>query len=810
MAGRQFVLVAVVACGACSGANDKLSGGFQKGPFINGSTVTVSVEDAQGNPTGTVYNTFTTDDRGAFSVDVHGASLVSIEGTGFYYNEVTGALSEAAGTLRGFHGGGATGYINVVTHLAYLRELQLMRGGASFPAARSQAEAEVRAALQVGPAGFDPGVHGDDLDLLGGDTDANAYLFAVSAVLSQAAATKANGGAVEPVLQELVDRMAADLADDGQLDAATVTSLVTAQRALDTEAIKAMLARRFLDIGATATVPDLDRMIDSDGDGVMNAADNCPHTYNADQAATANDGRGDACSPASIAIASGDEQRHPPGITTAPLVVTVLDPQGDPVAGYPIDFAVTTGGAALSASTAMTDDMGNAQVTLTLGALREPNVVAATVELHPSLTQQFHIDTVVGFWPSTEILTGPPFTVGGVGPNVAVTADFDGDGQPDVAIADQLGNVSVSLNRTAPGAQVATFTDPVILASNALGYGMATADFNGDSRPDLVVLPFDTGPCASGVSPCSADVRILFNTTPLGASSATFVDGGVVAVVPYGYVEATHQNTIAIADLDRDGLPDIAIGGNPLAVLLDRTAIASTTATFTATSLGATSFHGSAPVVAGDFDRDGVPDLAVGMNIAATGHLTAQLWINHTAQGASTPSFTNVATNLDMGVCNSERQVLAAGDVDADGALDLVVMSSETEVTAVLYNTTSTPGSSPTFTPAQELAAAVSNPPSGLGLTDLDGDGQTDIVFLNGDYSTVSVFTNAGARTFAPRLDCEPGPARRIFWVGGPYRSIDFADVNADGKLDIVAGNSGDYDAVANLPAPGVSVAIAR
>ena len=62
-----------------------------------------------------------------------------------------------------------------------------------------------------------PGKTGIELNILGGDTDANAYLLAVSAVVAQAGGDQGRPGAgsVNATIQELLNTTAADLADDG-------------------------------------------------------------------------------------------------------------------------------------------------------------------------------------------------------------------------------------------------------------------------------------------------------------------------------------------------------------------------------------------------------------------------------------------------------------------------------------------------------------------------------------------------------------------------------------------------------------------
>ena len=84
--------------------------------------------------------------------------------------------------------------------------------------------------------------------------------------------------------------------------------------------------------------------------------------------------------PTSLQKAGGDEQEGPGGSPlAAPLVVTLLDQAGSPMAGVAVTFAVTAGGGTLSATTAITDARGRAASTLTLGRTPGPNTVEVTV-----------------------------------------------------------------------------------------------------------------------------------------------------------------------------------------------------------------------------------------------------------------------------------------------------------------------------------------------------------------------------------------------------------------------------------------------
>ena len=103
---------------ACS--TRTLEGAAAKGPYILGSSVSVSAVDDAGDPTGEVWNTETSNDLGAFSLDGVDSGPVRIEVTGYHFDEVRGALSSSALTLRAYGevDSSATIYVNTASALA--------------------------------------------------------------------------------------------------------------------------------------------------------------------------------------------------------------------------------------------------------------------------------------------------------------------------------------------------------------------------------------------------------------------------------------------------------------------------------------------------------------------------------------------------------------------------------------------------------------------------------------------------------------------------------------------------------------------
>ena len=272
----------------------RLNGAVQKGPFIVGSSVRVANLDIDTNPTGLVFSTSTRDDQGQFTLELPATDIVSIEGTGYYYNEATGSLSQSPLTLRALYAIGTgradDAFVNAITHLTYDRVQRLIVGGLAYDDARLQAEQELKTGLGVTPPGLVVTLAGAQLDVLGGDTDDNAYLLAVSTVLAQSAQL-AHPDAADAALQELLNHLALDLADTGGVAPARSAQLAAALAALDTGDVEAAFAARF----PSAVVPDLDRILDQDGDGLVNASDDCATVSNPLQEDIDIDGHGDAC-----------------------------------------------------------------------------------------------------------------------------------------------------------------------------------------------------------------------------------------------------------------------------------------------------------------------------------------------------------------------------------------------------------------------------------------------------------------------------------------------------------------------------------
>lgn len=291
-----------------------LEGRAEKGPLILGSTVVASVLDGTGQPSGETYFGMIDDDAGSFSLELP-AGLLGLLVDGYYFDEIDGQVSQAPLSLRGtvVMAGGATSRVNVLTHLRDARALALIAAGTDPELALAQAAEECVLALQIG-ADVAPAAAVDSLGIFGAGTLDDAYLLAVSATLLQAAHDAAGGGGASGQLQLLLNSLAADLADDGLLEADALPPLRAAESEVDAQSVLSNLAAHAAAVGFPWVPPPLDDVLDRDHDGIANAPDNCPGVVNPGQEDLDGNGEGDACQDCtdpSLPDGDGDGVREP-------------------------------------------------------------------------------------------------------------------------------------------------------------------------------------------------------------------------------------------------------------------------------------------------------------------------------------------------------------------------------------------------------------------------------------------------------------------------------------------------------------------
>jgi hypothetical protein len=371
---------------------------------------------------------------------------------------------------------------------------------------------------------------------------------------------------------------------------------------------------------------------------------------------------------------------------------------------------------------------------------------------------------------------------GGDAASVAV-ADANGDGKPDLLVANAngcyadgeicpYGSVSVLL-----GNGDGTFQNAVTYDSG--GYdaeSVAVADVNGDGVPDLIVA----NECGASEFCYAGAVGILLgNGDGTFQTAVSYLSGGYAAV------------SVAVADVNGDGKLDLlAVNSEGSVGVL----LGNGNGTFQSAITYGTGGYGAGSVSIADVNGDGHLDLVV-----------ANLCLNEDPNGACN-GLGEVGLLLGNGDGTFQSPTIfssgayfafsvAIADVNGDGHLDLVVANAcsmdpqgvgcatSGQVSVLLGNGNGTFGSAVTYNSGGIFATSDA-------VADVNGDGKPDIIVSNEcsvpqiactNTGTVSVLLGNGDGTFQSGVTYSSG--------GFEALGIDAYDVNGDGRPDILVAN---------------------
>lgn len=332
------------------------------------------------------------------------------------------------------------------------------------------------------------------------------------------------------------------------------------------------------------------------------------------------------------------------------------------------------------------------------------------------------------YQPTVTLSTGNPV----VGVNVV---DLDGDGHRDLVCVAPIGIVSIFYNA---GGGVFPVTGGQAVGVKPIS--MAAGDFDDDGNVDVAVLNRDDN-----------SMSVLLNP-----------NGSFPFAPAVSYPMGTSPRRLVAAELNGDGVLDLAA----VATGEDAVLIRMGTGNGTFGALVTHSLSGGQDpldLTAADLDGDGDVDLAAACS--AGGAIGV---LRNTGAGTFFPVLLFPTESL------SSLVNIKAGDMDADGDLDLVAGGASTNRVYVLLNS-----GSATF------ATAVSYPtPIGVGgmtLADLDVDSDLDVIIAMGP--GVTKMANNGSGVLGPQVLIS-APLEGIPYGG---QSISCTDLDADGDLDVWA-----------------------
>jgi hypothetical protein len=362
------------------------------------------------------------------------------------------------------------------------------------------------------------------------------------------------------------------------------------------------------------------------------------------------------------------------------------------------------------------------------------------------------------------------------------SGDFNGDHNPDIAIANSCQSSSNGSNCDAGGVVGVLFGSGDGTLQQSVSYisggsaasSIAVADLNGDGYPDIVVA----NQCISVTDCNSGDVGVLLNNG----------DGTFAPVVSYSAGYGT--DAVAIADMNGDGIPDLVVANQCLnANSCNNGGVSVLFGTgkgaFQAPTTYSSGGQGAVSVAVRDVNGDGFPDVVVANQCASksncnNGEVDILLGSSNGALHAGSSYSSGGYSALSV----------AVADLESGGPPDIIVASlcatsanCVDGVVGILIGYGNGTFKPPVAYDSDGYGA------SSVEVADMNGDGIPDLVVDN-ICKTSSNCSKGGVALLLGKGDGTVQSPLLYDSDGNDATSVAAVDLNGDGKLDIVTADN--------------------
>jgi hypothetical protein len=232
-----------------------------------------------------------------------------------------------------------------------------------------------------------------------------------------------------------------------------------------------------------------------------------------------------------------------------------------------------------------------------------------------------------------------------------------------------------------------------------------------------------------------------------------------------------HPHSLAVADLNGDGRPDVAALANDVSVLLNRG-----DGTFKPRLAYAPRGILDSIAIA-DLNGDRVADIVIE-------DYTGRIFVLLNRGDGSFQSMRDYPA--DIVPFMGKGDTLATGDLNGDGKADLAIPNYKGDSCCELGRSVSVFINAGDGGFPRQRNYRTDRGPESVGIADLNGDRKPDIMTVN-DASTISVLLGRGDGTFQAGLKYAAGTKP---YAGNHWLGVD--DLNGDARADVVSANQSD------------------